>query len=121
MRRAVLACLAALPALALAQAQPTESERQIQRALIDRDREAAEFSRPELRNMPQPSAAEPLRPDERAMRAREREAYELGLPPRAPTAAPASPAPLPLPGGPPDVVDPIPVQGARGKAGIEGR
>jgi hypothetical protein len=118
MRRIVL-CLAALPALA--RADPTEAERQVERALIERDRQAAEFARPELRNMPQPSAAEPLRPDERSMRAREREAYELGLPTQQPPAPAPSQGPLPLPGGPADVVDPIPVQGTRGKTGVDGK
>jgi hypothetical protein len=117
MRWILLACFATVPALG--HADPTEAERQVQRALIERDRQAAEFSRPELRNMPQPSAAEPLRPDERVMRAREREAYQLGLPPQPPAAAAPSPKPLPLPGGPRHAVDPVPVQGARGETDVK--
>jgi hypothetical protein len=83
----------------------------IQRALIQRDRQSAEFSRPELRNLhtQQDRQPRPMHPDERAAQARERDAY-----PRAEQAAPApaGPGPLPLPGGPVHGVDPIPVQSA---------
>jgi len=96
-----------------AAADPLEAERQAQRALIERDRQAAQFARPELRNMPQKSDAEPLRPDERVLRSRERDAYLLNQPP-APQAPPPVEAPLPLPGGPGHGVDPVPVQGPRG-------
>src|SRR4051812_39639906 len=89
------AALIALPALC--RADPGEAERQAQRALIERDRQAAEFSRPELRTMALPNDATPLRPDERALRAREREAYLLQISPVLQTPAPQ--APLPLPGG----------------------
>lgn len=116
MRRILLACLAAAPALG--HADPAEVDRQVQRALIERDRQAAEFSRPELRDMPQPSAAEPLRADERVMRAREREAYHPAPPPAPP--APNG-KPLPLPGGPGHAVDPVPVQGTSGQAGVDSR
>jgi len=98
-------------------ADPAEAERQTQRALIERDRQAAEFSRPELRDMPRRSDAEPLRPDERVLRVREREAYLLpSAPGAAPTAHPATAAqrPLPLPGRPGHAADPVPVQGTRG-------
>jgi hypothetical protein len=112
MRLALLACVAALPALAAA--QPREAERQVQRALIERDRQAAEFSRPELREVPRPSTALPLRPDERVLRAREREAYLLGVSPAPAPSRDESLKPLPLPGRPGGTVDPIPVQGPRG-------
>lgn len=118
MRRALLACVAALAALRPAHAG--ETERQMQRALIDRDRQAAEFADPRLRDMPQPSPAAPLRPDERALRAREREAYRLGLPPKPPAAPAPSTKPLPLPGGPGHAVDPVPVERGRSKSGVEG-
>jgi hypothetical protein len=96
-----------------AAADPVEAERQVQRALIERDRQAAEFSRPELRNMPRKSDAEPLRLDERVLRSRERDAYLLNQPPAPQAPAPVE-APLPLPGGPGHGVDPIPVPGPRG-------
>ncbi len=112
MRRGFLPNLAAVLLAGHAAADPLEAERQGQRALIERDRQAAEFSRPELRNLPQESDAEPLRPDERVRRSREREAYLLSQPP-APQAPPRAEAPLPLPGGPGHGVDPIPVPGPR--------
>jgi hypothetical protein len=92
-------------------ADPAEAERQTQLQLLQRDRQAAEFSRPQLRDMPRRSDAEPLRPDERTLRARERDAYLLGASP-APQAPVPSEPPLPLPGGVGHVVDPIPVQGS---------
>ena len=113
MRSLLLACLAAGPALG--HADPAEVDRQVQRALIERDRQAAEFSRPELRDMPQPSPAEPLRPDERVLRSREREAYRPA-PPVAPPPPSSQPLPLPssIPGRAGHGVDPVPVQGPRG-------
>ena len=120
MRRIFLACLAAAAAPAASSlGETSEAERQIERALIERDRQAAEFARPELRDMPRPSPAEPLRPDERVMRSREREAYELALPPKPAAQPPPAEKPLPLPGGPRHAVDPVPVQGARGERGVE--
>ena len=97
-------------------AEPGETARQTERELMERDRQAAEFSRPELRDMPQRGYAAPFRPDERILRARERDEYLL---PHAPTPhAPAIGSPLPLPSslpwGPGRPVDPIPVQGTRG-------
>ena len=92
-------------------ADPAQAERQTQRALIERDRQAAEFSHPELRDMPRRGDAEPLRPDERVLRSRERDAYLLQPAPQAPVAAEP---PLPLPGGAGHGVDPVPVQGPRG-------
>jgi hypothetical protein len=99
--------LAALPILALAQGQAD-----IDRAVIERDRQSAEFANPELRgfHQRQDSTHRPVRPDERAAQTRERDAEELAEKP-----VPAAPAPdyspLPLPGGPTHGVDPIPVQG----------
>jgi hypothetical protein len=104
--RAAPLLLAVVPVWAAAQ-----SSDPIQRELILRDRQSAEFSRPELRDLHtrQDQQHLPSRPDERALQARERDVY-----PRAPGTAPppASPGPLPLPGGPVRGVDPIPVQGA---------
>ena len=117
MRRVLLASVAAVATLRPADAG--ETEQQVQRALIDRDRQAAEFADPRLRDMPQPSPAAPLRADERALRAREREAYQLGLPPKTPPPGPAS-KPLPLPGRPGHAVDAVPVQGARSKSPVQG-
>lgn len=102
-------------------AEPTEAGRQAERALMERDRQAAEFSRPELRDMPRRSDAEPLRPDERALRSRERDAWLLQHAPAPPAPPPAEP-PLPLPSSIPSSipgrpglgVDPVPVQGPRG-------
>ena len=109
MKRLLLGVLVALPAFC--RADPAEGERQAQRALIERDRQAAEFSRPELRGMAQPPDAAPLRPDERVLRERDREAYLLRTFPVLQTPAPR--APLPLPGGAGHAVDPVPVQGPR--------
>jgi hypothetical protein len=107
-----LACLLAA-FIAPGIAHPAEGERQTQRALMERDRQAAEFSRPELRDMPRRGDAEPLRPDERVLRSREREAYLLQHVP-APQAPRPAEAPLPLPGGRGHAVDPVPVQRPRG-------
>ena len=82
----------------------------IQRELILRDRQSAEFSRPELRELhtQQDRLNRPPRPDERALQARERDAFPRQRPVET---APASPGPLPLPGGGVHGVDPVPVQG----------
>ena len=100
--------IALLPAWTSAQ-NPHQAE--IDRALIQRDRQSAEFSRPELRDLHtrQDQQHLPARADERAFQARERDAYPSVQ--RPAPAPPASPAPLPLPGGPLHGVDPIPVQG----------
>jgi hypothetical protein len=120
MRPIFLAGLAAVVAAPLlCRAQPSEAQRQIERALIERDRQAEEFARPEVRNMPQPSPAEPLRPDERVLRQREREAYELGLPPKPPVKAPLAEKPLALPGGPGHAVNPVPVPRPRSERRVE--
>jgi len=86
-------------------AQQTE----IDRALIQRDRQSAEFSRPELRDLHQRQDMQqgPYRPDERVMQSRERESFSLDQ--RALELQ--GYRPLPLPGGPRPLVDPIPVQG----------
>ena len=97
---------------ALAPLAAAGQQAEIQRALIERDRQSAEFSRPELRELHQrqDQEARPARPDERAAQARERETVKHE------EKAPAAPdhRPLPLPGGPRHGVDPIPVQGVGG-------
>jgi hypothetical protein len=110
MRR--LFVLAALAASAQCLADPTELEHQSERALMERDRQAAEAADPRLRDMPPPNEAIPYRPDERAFRAREREAFRVGS--TRPSVAPPSAGPLPLPGGGGGAVNPIPIQGPRG-------
>jgi hypothetical protein len=100
--------LALLPAWVAAQ-NPHQAE--IDRALIERDRQSAEFSRPELRDLhtQQDHRNLPPRPDERGQQARERDAYPRPSPVTPPAASPGA---LPLPGGARHGVDPIPVQGA---------
>ncbi|HEY3074667.1 MAG TPA: hypothetical protein VGJ74_05795 [Burkholderiales bacterium] len=105
MRRCVLfLALASLPAFA--------QQAEIQRALIERDRQSAEFARPELRELHSRRDQQhlPVRPDERVLESREREAFPTQ---EKLTPAPSYP-PLPLPGGPRHGVDPIPVQGVGG-------
>ena len=95
-------------------AHADDSADAVQRELIQRDRQSAEFSHPALRA---PDAARdqahlPVRPDERQAQTRERDAEvfsEREVPPPAPDSRP-----LPLPGGPRHGVDPIPVQGGGG-------
>jgi hypothetical protein len=100
--------VALLPAWVAAQ-NPQRAE--IDRALIERDRQSAEFSRAELRDLhtQQDRQNRPPRADERVLQARERDAY-----PRSEKSTPpaTSPGALPLPGGPVHGVDPIPLQGA---------
>jgi len=106
MRRCLLLlALASLPAFA--------QQAGIQRALIERDRQSAEFSRPELRNFHAQRDQQhlPARPDERTLETRERDAQPAV--PQRPATAPDY-RPLPLPGGPRHGVDPIPVQGSGG-------
>ena len=93
-----------VPFAALAQEDPV-----IPRALIERDRQSAEFSRPELRDyhLRRDQQHAPSRPDERQAEARERDA--LPVIEEKPVVAPDY-RPLPLPGGPVHGVDPIPVQ-----------
>ena len=106
MKRAALLLL--LVPLA-ASAQQTEAER----AVIERDRQSAEFSNPALRDLHSRRDQQhlPARPDERAAEAREREAQPL--PERAAPPAPDY-RPLPLPGGPRPGVEPITVPGSGG-------
>lgn len=100
----LLACLAPLAALA--------QQAEIERALIERDRQSAQFARPELRelHLRQEQNHAPARADERFAQARERDAVVRE------EKVPATPdyRPLPLPGGPRHGVDPIPVQGVGG-------
>jgi len=105
--RALALALVALSAAAIGQGQAD-----VDRAVIERDRQAAEFANPELRNFHQrqDAAHRPVRPDERAAQTRERDAEELAEKP-VPTAPAPDYSPLPLPGGPTHGVDPIPVQG----------
>ena len=104
MKRAALLLLVPLAASA-----QTEAER----AVIERDRQSAEFSNPALRDLHSRRDQQhlPPRPDERAAEARERDAQPL--PERAAPPAPHY-RPLPLPGGPRHGVEPIPVQGVGG-------
>jgi hypothetical protein len=89
-------------------AQQAEGER----ALIERDRQSAEFTRPELRDLHSRRDQQhlPVRPDERLLESREREAVPV---PEKTLPAPDY-RPLPLPGGPRHGVEPIPVQGLGG-------
>jgi hypothetical protein len=97
--------------LALVPLAASAQQQEIQRMLIERDRQSAEFSRPELRDLHQRQDRSALgpRPDERGAQARERDAELLRTAPR-PLPHPDA-GPLPLPGGPQHGVDPIPVQG----------
>ncbi|TMH43036.1 MAG: hypothetical protein E6H54_12825 [Betaproteobacteria bacterium] len=110
MKRLALAALAALFSIAHADEQADA----IQRELIQRDRQSAEFAHPALRapDTALDQAHLPTRPDERQAQARERDA-EVFSERQAPAPAPDS-RPLPLPGGARHGVDPIPVQGGGG-------
>jgi hypothetical protein len=100
------------------------NEQEIQRALIQRDQQSAEFAagvnRGSLENLhqrqlmeagrplhPDPEIARQLRPYERERMAREREGFVLRLPPPRVN---DPEKPLPLPGGPRHGVDPVPSQ-----------
>lgn len=100
--------------LMLAPLAASAQQQEIQRMLIERDRQSAEFSRPELRDLHQRQDLRGIapRPDERSAQARERDAELLRTAPR-PLPHPDA-RPLPLPGGPQHGVDPIPVQGVGG-------
>ena len=79
---------------------------------LERDRQSAQFSRPELRDLhAQQELRRSERPDERQLQARERDAV-----PAAERTAPTLQyyRPLPLPGGPRPGVDPVTVQGLGG-------
>jgi hypothetical protein len=117
-----------LPGLALAAicfsaaAQEQELQRQVQRALIQRDQQSAEFAARlrgysleplHQRQLLELGTAQPPLSYQRERMAREREAFVLRLTPPV-VVAPRTPAPLPLPRGPAHAVDPIPVQGFGG-------
>ena len=107
MKRAAFILMLA-PFAALAQ-QPDP----VQRAVIERDRQSAEFARPELRDVHLRRDMQhlPARPDERSVEERERNAQ----PPVTEKPVPApNYAPLPLPGGASHGVDVIPVQRSGG-------
>jgi hypothetical protein len=104
------------------------NEQEIQRALIQRDQQSAEFAagvnRGSLENLhqrqlmeagrplhPDPEIARQLRPYERERMAREREGFVLQLPPPR-VNDPGKP--LPLPGGPRHGVEPVPAHGVGG-------
>jgi hypothetical protein len=105
------------------------NDQEIQRALIQRDQQSAEFAAGvrggdraalealharQLRDVvtqplhPDPAVARQLEPYQRQKAADER---ALVLPPPVVQAKPAAEKSLPLPGGPGHVVDPIPAQG----------
>lgn len=104
------------------------NEQEIQRALIQRDQQSAEFAagvnRPALEPLhdsqlreagrplhPDPRIARELRPYERERMAREREGFVLQLPPpRVKSGSDPDLGALPLPGGPRHGVDPVPSQ-----------
>ena len=113
-----LALLALLAPLAAA-ANPHEQE--IQRALIQRDQQSAEFAAGADRGSleilhqrqlmerplhPDPNVARELRAYERQRLAQEREGFVLRLPPPKPNSLSSS-EPLPLPGGPRHGVEPV--------------
>jgi hypothetical protein len=104
------------------------NEQEIQRALIQRDQQSAEFAagvnRGSLENLhqrqlmeagrplhPDPEIARQLRPYERERMAREREGFVLQLPPPRVN---DPEKPLPLPGGPRHGVEPVPAHGVGG-------
>jgi hypothetical protein len=120
----VRSLLALMLGLAAATAAADPTGRAIERALVGRDQQSAEFNA-QLQGQPR-GALEALharqlqRLDtstaprlERSQMTRERDAQMLRLPPAA--SAPRPPErPLPLPGGLPGAVDPVPVQGGGG-------
>ena len=118
---AVVACAASLPCQA--------NDQEIQRALIQRDQQSAEFAAGvrggdraalealharQLREVatqplhPDPAVARQLEPYQRQKMSDER---ALVLPPPVVQSVKPPEKPLPLPGGPDHVVDPIPAQG----------
>jgi hypothetical protein len=107
--RRLLAAMACTPFVAYA-----DPAADAQRAVLERDRQSAEFAHPQLRDFHarRDQLHLPARADERAAEARDRDAYPV-QPPAPATTAPDY-RPLPLPGGPRHGVDPIPVQGAGG-------
>ena len=91
-------------------AAPAQQDPAIHRALIERDRQSAEFARPELRDyhLRKDLQHAPQRPDER--QAEERDRNTVPVVSEQPAKAPDY-GPLPLPGGSVHGVNPIPVQG----------
>ena len=110
----MLVLLAAVP-LAAAQDANTIVQQEIQRALIQRDQQSAEFSNRgleslharQLQELARPTVPPELAPYQRQKMADER---VLALPPPVVRVRPDE-KPLPLPGGPRHGVDPIPAQG----------
>lgn len=112
-------------ALSLAAFACVAQEQEIQRALIQRDQQSAEFANRTLENLharqlleagrplhPDPQIARQLRPYERQRMAQERELVrKSGSDSDFRTARKSGSDPLPLPGGPRHGVDPIPAQG----------
>lgn len=101
---------------AAAVADPAQHQVEIQKALMQRDRQSAEFSRPELRDLhSQQERRMEVRPDERVIQARERDALPTAERPAVPARYyRALPLPSSFPRGPRHGVDPIPVQGVGG-------
>jgi len=93
-------------------AAPAQQQDPVQRAVIERDRQSAEFARPELRDyhLRKDQQHLPQRPDERQAEERDRNAQPVA---EKPLPAPDY-SPLPLPGGPANGVNVIPVQGRGG-------
>jgi hypothetical protein len=103
-----------LAALLITAGARADGEDPAQRALIERDRQSAEFAHPELRELhnAQDQAHRPARADQRAAEQRERDAYLLRIP--VPAAPPPDYAPSPLPGGPRHGVEPVTPAGIGG-------
>src|SRR5690349_3203920 len=97
-----------VPWAAVAQQDPA-----VQRAVIERDRQSAEFARPEPRDyhLRKDQQHLPQRPDERQVEARDRNAQPVAV---ENPVLPPDYSPLPLPGGPAPGVNVIPVQGRGG-------
>ncbi len=98
-------------------------EREVQRALIQRDQQSAEFAARlqghslealHQRQLLELGSARPPLSYQRSRMARERDASVLRFSPPVQKSGPGFRAPLPLPGGPAHAVDPIPVQGFGG-------
>ena len=110
--------LAALVLVLAPMATSAQQQDPVQRAVIERDRQSAEFVRPELRDyhLRKDQQHLPARPDERQAEERDRNAQPVPTekPAQAPDGSPAFYPPLPLPGGPAHSVNVIPVQGRGG-------
>ncbi|MBV9190584.1 MAG: hypothetical protein JO292_09030 [Betaproteobacteria bacterium] len=102
--------LAAVVLMLAPVAAPAQQQDPVQRAVIERDRQSAEFARPELRDyhLRKDQQHLPQRPDERQAEERDRNAQPVAG--EKPSKAPDY-SPLPLPGGPAHGVNVIPVQG----------